>query len=171
MAVSDVTYHACSSSAPLPALAHLGCPGRCCGSSRTRPAALGLEESSREIKKELLGGAVNIHPCSDPFGPTLAVAHFCETLLPSGTCQQSPTPTGRHGTAQDAALEVMAQLSTTQHQHKPTPGSPPSWGTSRIMGKYTTTGHRDRSGVSRVQDPEIPATQDQDRVNHRDMEK
>lgn len=54
---------------------------------------------------------MNIHPCSDPFGPTLAVPYFCETLLPSGTCQQSPTPTSRQKTAQDAALEVMAQLS------------------------------------------------------------
>lgn len=68
---------------------------------------------------------MNIHRCTDPFGPTLGVPHFCETLLPPGTYQQSPAPTGRHGTAQDAALEVMAQLRTTQHHHKPTSGSPP----------------------------------------------
>lgn len=113
LALSDVTYHVCSFSAPLPALAHLGCPGRCCGSSRTTPAALGLEESSGEIKKGLLGGAMNIHPCAVPFGPTLAVPRICETLLPPGVCQPSPTPTDRHGTAQDAALEVMAQLSSS----------------------------------------------------------
>lgn len=62
MALSDVTYHVCSSSAPLPALAHLGCPGRCCGSSHTRPAALDLEESSREINKERVVGRGNEHP-------------------------------------------------------------------------------------------------------------
>lgn len=67
----------------------------------------------REIKKGLLGGTMNIHPCTGPFRPTLAVPHFCETLLPPGTCQQSPTCTGRHGTAQDAALEVMAPPSTS----------------------------------------------------------
>lgn len=44
--VRDVTHHACSSSAPLPAPARPGCPGRCCGSSRTRPAAPDPEESS-----------------------------------------------------------------------------------------------------------------------------
>lgn len=39
------------------------------------------------------------------------------------------------------------------------------------MGKYAATEHRDRSGLSRVQDPKAPAMQDQDRVKHRDMEK
>lgn len=115
---------------------------------------------------------MNIHSCTDPFRSTLAVPHFCETLLPSGTCQQSSTPPGRHRTAQDTALEVVAQFSTIQHQHKPTPGSPPSWDTNRVMDKYAATEHGDRSGVSGVQDPEVPAAQgDQDRAEHRDMEK
>lgn len=59
-AVSNVTYHACSSSAPLPALAHRGCPGKCCGSSHTRPAAPGLEESSiRRNTEGVLGAAMS----------------------------------------------------------------------------------------------------------------
>lgn len=89
----------------------------------------------REIKTGLLGGVMNIHSCTDSFRSTMAVPHFCETLLPPGTCQQSSTPSGRHRTAQDTAPKVVAQFSTIQHQHKPTPGSSPKLGRKQGDGQ------------------------------------
>lgn len=139
MAVSDVTYHVCSSSAPLPAPAHPGCPGRCCGSCRTRPAALGPEESSRErYKRVCWEGTVNGSLCILGWSLRTSPGHIPSPARPCcylGPASGPQHAIGRHGMAQAAALKAMAWLSTICHRHKPAPGSPPGWETNNVTDK------------------------------------
>ena len=121
VAVSNVTYHVCSSSAPLPALAHPGCPGRCYGSSRTRPAALGQVESSR--KRDIDGGVgrgdewLPVHPRLVTPDLLWPYPISCQTLLPSGTCQRSPAPPGQARHSAGCSTEGDG---TAQHRPPPT---------------------------------------------------
>lgn len=113
MAVSDVTYHVCSSSAPLPAPAHLGYPGRCYGSSHTRPGALGPEESSRERDRQGCGeGTANSSPCILGWSLLTYPGHIPSPARPC--CHLGPASGPQHPPCTACST---GGDDTTQHHH------------------------------------------------------